>query len=75
MTLSLYLNLAWQTAILTLIGYVAWRAFKKIRLLFDSANNSAAIVYSFVTFALLIPAAYIYGSAFLRAIIAIFAAL
>ena len=75
MTLSLYLNLAWQTTILTLIGYVAWWAFRKIRFLYDSANTLAAIVYSLVTITLLLPATYVFGTAFLRAILAILVAL
>ena len=75
MTISLYLNLAWQTALLTLIGYVVWWAFKKIRFLYDSADTLSAIVYSLVTLALLLPATYVFGTAFLRAILAILAAL
>jgi len=75
MTLSLYLNLAWQTAILTLIGYVAFWAFKKIRILYDSGKIIKVAFYTIVTLMLLIPAAYVYASSFLRAIYSILSAL
>lgn len=75
MTVGLYLNLAWQTAVLTVIGYVAWRALNKIRLFLDAANTRAAIIYSFVFLLLLIPPALIYSAGFVSAIGQILAAL
>lgn len=75
MIIGLYLNLAWQTAVLTVVGYVAWWAFKKIRFFFEAANTSLAIIFSIVFPILLIPPALIYGTGFLRAIRQILAAL
>ena len=75
MIIGLYLNLAWQTAVLTVIGYVAWWAFNKIRFFLEASDTKSAIIYSLVFLLLLIPPAMIFSAGFVRAIRQIFLAL